>query len=114
MPIDNTQINEAGERRDYFAQAFAVSREAQCQPHRHAVEDAERRSLLADARRLATEVREQIDLLLISAEEVEDHAIAAHQRRIQKHAERLTTKRGPEATLPPRHTAKILLFPTRR
>jgi hypothetical protein len=114
MPIDNTQINEEGERREYSAQAFAVSRETQRQPHRHAVEDAERRNLLADARQLATEVREQIDLLLISAEEVEDHAIAAHQRRIQERAERLTTKRGPEAILPPRHTAKILLFRTRR
>ena len=114
MPIDNSQINEDEEWSEYSAQAFAVSREAQRQPHWHAVEDAERRSLLADARRLATEVREQIGLLLISAEEVEDHAIAAHQRRIQEDAERLTTKREPEVTLPPRHTAKILLFPTRR
>jgi hypothetical protein len=114
MPLDNSQINEDGERREYSAQAFAVSREAQRQSHPHAVEDAERRNLLADARRLATEVREQIGLLLISAEEVEDHAIAAHQRRIQEHAERLTTKREPDAILPPRHTAKILLFPTRR
>jgi hypothetical protein len=107
MPFDNSQINEDEEWSEYSAQAFAVSRDAQRQPHRHAVEDAERRSLLADARRLATEVREQIGLLLISAEEVEDHAIAAHQ-------ERLTAKREPEAILPPRHTAKILLFPTRR
>jgi hypothetical protein len=114
MPLDSSQINEDEERRDYAAPAFAVSREAPRQPHPHAVEDAERRSLLADARRLATEVREQIGLLLISAEEVEDHAIAAHQRRIQEHAERLTTKREPDAILPPRHTAKILLFPTRR
>jgi hypothetical protein len=114
MPVDNSQINENEERREYAAQAFAVSRDAQRLPHPHAIEDAERRSLLADARRLATEVREQVGLLLISAEEVEDHAIAAHQRRIQEHAERLTTKREPEAILPPRHTAKILLFPTRR
>jgi hypothetical protein len=114
MPLDNSQINEDGEWSEYSAQAFAVSREAQHQPHRYAVEDAERRSLLADARRLATEVREQIGLLLISAEEVEDHAIAAHQRRIQEHAERITAKREPDAILPPRHTAKILLFPTRR
>jgi hypothetical protein len=113
MPFDNSRINEDGEQH-YSAQAFAVSREALGQPHPHAVEDAERRSLLADARRLATEVREQISLLLISVEEVEDHAIAANQRRIQELAERLTTKREPEAILPPRHTAKILLFRTRR
>jgi response regulator RpfG family c-di-GMP phosphodiesterase len=114
MPFDNSQIDEDEEWSEYSAQGFAVSREAQRQSHLHAVEDAERRNLLADARRLASEVREQIDLLLISAEEVEDHAIAAHQRRIQEHAERLATKREPDATLPPRHTAKILLFPTRR
>jgi hypothetical protein len=114
MQFDNSQINEDGKRREYSAQSFAVSREAQRQPHWHAVEDAERRSLLDDARRLATEVREQISLVLISAEEVEDHAIAAHQRRIQEHAERLSTQRGPEAIQPSRHTAKILLFPTRR
>jgi hypothetical protein len=114
MGIASFQINEDGKQREYCAQSFAVSREALGQPHPQAVEDAERRSLLADARRLATEVREQISLLLISAEEVEGHAIAANQRRIQEHAEWLTTKRGPEAILPPHHTAKILLFRARR
>jgi hypothetical protein len=114
MPFDNSQISENGEQHEYSARALAVSREAYGQPHRHTVEDAERRSLLADARQLATEVREQIGLLLIDAEQVEHHAIAAHQRRIRERAERLSTKRGRRVILPPHHSATILLFPTRR
>lgn len=113
MPFDNSQISEDGEEHEYSARAFAVSREAQRQPHRHAVEDAERRSLLADARQLATEVREQIGLLLIDAEQVEHHAIAAHQQRIRERAQQLSTQRGRRVILP-HHTATILLFPTRR
>jgi hypothetical protein len=114
MPFDNSQISEDEEQYEYPARAFAVSREAQLQPYSHAVEDAERRSLLADARQLATEVREQIGLLLIDAEQVEHHAIAAHQHRIRERAEQLSTKQGRRVTLPPRHTATILLFPTQR
>jgi len=114
MPFDNSQISEDGEQHEYSARAFAVSREAQRQPYRHAVEDAERRSLLADARQLATEVREQIGLLLIDAEQVEHHAIAAHQQRIRERAQQLSTQRGRRVILPPHHTATILLFPTRR
>jgi hypothetical protein len=114
MPFDNSQISEDGEEHEYSARAFAVSREAQRQPHRHAVEDAERRSLLADARQLATEVREQIGLLLIDAEQVEHHAIAAHQWRIRERAQQLSAQRGRRVILPPHHTATILLFPTRR
>ena len=113
MPFDNSQISEDEVEYEYSARAFAVSREAH-QQHRHAVEDAERRSLLADARQLATEVREQIGLLLIDAEQVEHHAIAAHQRRIRERAERFSTKRGRRVILPQHHTATILLFPTRR
>jgi hypothetical protein len=113
MPFDNSQISEDGEQHEYFARAFAASREAQRQPYRHAVEDAQRRDLLADARQLATEVREQIGLLLIDAEQVEHHAIVAHQRRIRERAERLSTKRGRRVILPPHHTATILPFPAR-
>jgi hypothetical protein len=114
MPVDNSQISEDEEQDEYSGRAFAVGREAQRQPHWHAIEDAERRNLLADARQLATEVREQIGLLLIDAEQVEHHAITAHQRRIRERAERLSTERGRRLTLPPHHTATILLFPTRR
>jgi hypothetical protein len=113
MPFNNSQISEDAEQHEYSAPAFAVGREAH-QSHRYVVEDAERRSLLADARQLAAEVREQIGLLLIDAEQVEHHAIAAHQRRIRERAERLSKKRGRRVILPPHHTATILLFPTRR
>jgi hypothetical protein len=114
MPFDHSQISEDEEQYEYAVRAFAVSREAQLQPYRYAVEDAERRNLLADARQLATEVREQIGLLLIDAEQVEHHAIAAHQRRIRERAEQLSTKQGRRVILPPPRTATILLFPTRR